>query len=242
MSPKVPGAQSRGDYSAVQVAVRVRPLLPKELLRSHESCITVDPELLRITLGHDRHFYCDHLFEESCCQEDVYSSSVQPLVDAFFQGFNATVFAYGQTGSGKTHTIGEANLCKFNNKRSFFQNAQSKSSAPWNRAADVFGWIDELVCFVLRLCCVTFVCSGSFLDEEQGIIPRAVADIFKLLDENDLTDFSVRVSYLEVYKEEFKDLLEVETASKDILIREDKGNIGMKHIPLFVLKYDKQLM
>lgn len=67
---------------------------------------------------------------------------------------------------------------------------------------------------------------GSFSDEEQGIIPRAVADIFKLLDENDLTDFSVRVSYLEIYKEDFKDLLEVETASKDIHIREDKGNIG----------------
>lgn len=176
MSPKLPAGQGKGDYSAVQVAVRVRPLLPKELLHCHESCITVDPELRRITLGHDRHFLCDHLFEESCCQEDVYSVSVQPLVDAFFQGFNATVFAYGQTGSGKTYTIGEANIC-------------------------------------------------SFRDEEQGIIPRAVADVFKLLDENDLNDFSVRVSYLEVYKEEFKDLLEVETASKDIHIREDKGNI-----------------
>uniref|UniRef100_A0A3Q2NXX0 Kinesin family member 7 n=1 Tax=Fundulus heteroclitus TaxID=8078 RepID=A0A3Q2NXX0_FUNHE len=172
MSPKVPAGQSRGDYSAVQVAVRVRPLLPKELLHCHESCITVDPELNRVTLGHDRHFVCDHLFEETCCQEEVYSGSVQPLIDAFFQGFNATVFAYGQTGSGKTYTIGEANI-----------------------------------------------------NEEQGIIPRAVADVFKLLDENDLTDFSVRVSYLEVYKEEFKDLLEVKTASKDIHIREDKGNI-----------------
>ncbi|XP_035992427.1 kinesin-like protein kif7 [Fundulus heteroclitus] len=176
MSPKVPAGQSRGDYSAVQVAVRVRPLLPKELLHCHESCITVDPELNRVTLGHDRHFVCDHLFEETCCQEEVYSGSVQPLIDAFFQGFNATVFAYGQTGSGKTYTIGEANI-------------------------------------------------SSFRDEEQGIIPRAVADVFKLLDENDLTDFSVRVSYLEVYKEEFKDLLEVKTASKDIHIREDKGNI-----------------
>ncbi|XP_070683662.1 kinesin-like protein kif7 [Pempheris klunzingeri] len=176
MSPKVSSGQGRGDYSAVQVAVRVRPLLPKELLHCHESCITVDSELRRVTLGHDRHFQCDYLFEETCCQEVVYSVSVQPLIDAFFQGFNATVFAYGQTGSGKTYTIGEANIC-------------------------------------------------SFRDEEQGIIPRAVADVFKLLDENDLTDFSVRVSYLEVYKEEFKDLLEVETASKDIHIREDKGNI-----------------
>lgn len=112
MSPKLPAGQGKGDYSAVQVAVRVRPLLPKELLHCHESCITVDPELRRITLGHDRHFLCDYLFEESSCQEEVYSVSVQPLVDAFFQGFNATVFAYGQTGSGKTYTIGEANICK----------------------------------------------------------------------------------------------------------------------------------
>lgn len=112
MSLKVPGGQGRGDYSAVQVAVRVRPLLPKELLHCHESCITADSELLRITLGHDRHFLSDYLFEDTCCQEEVYSVSVQPLVDAFFQGFNATVFAYGQTGSGKTYTIGEANICK----------------------------------------------------------------------------------------------------------------------------------
>lgn len=76
---------------------------------------------------------------------------------------------------------------------------------------------------------------GSFTDEEQGIIPRAVADIFKLLDENDLTDFSVRISYLEVYKEDFKDLLEVETASKDIHIREDKGSIGIKHVAVVML-------
>lgn len=113
MSPKLPTGQGRGEYSAVQVAVRVRPLLPKELLHCHESCITVDPELCRVTLGHDRHFLCDFPFEETCSQEEVYSVSVQPLIDAFFQGFNATVFAYGQTGSGKTYTIGEANICKF---------------------------------------------------------------------------------------------------------------------------------
>ena len=113
MSPKVPGGQGRPEDTAVQVAVRVRPLLPKELLHSHESCITADPEQCRVTLGHDRHFVCDYLFEETSCQEVVYTVCVQPLIEAFFQGFNATVFAYGQTGSGKTYTIGEANICEF---------------------------------------------------------------------------------------------------------------------------------
>ncbi|RXM91428.1 Kinesin-like protein kif7 [Acipenser ruthenus] len=176
MAPKAP-AQAKAEETLVRVAIRVRPLLPKELLHSHESCITADSVERRVTLGHDRHFQFDFVFEESSDQEEVSNTCVQPLVEAFFQGFNATIFAYGQTGSGKTYTIGEANI-------------------------------------------------SSVSDEEQGIIPRAVAEIFKLLDENDLSDFSVRVSYLEVYKEDFRDLLEVETASKDIHIREDdKGNI-----------------
>uniref|UniRef100_A0A673LIA7 Kinesin-like protein kif7 n=1 Tax=Sinocyclocheilus rhinocerous TaxID=307959 RepID=A0A673LIA7_9TELE len=170
------------EETTVQVAVRVRPLLPKEILHNHESCITADPEEKRVTLGNDRQFHCDFVFEENSTQEDVYTECVQPLIDAFFHGFNATVFAYGQTGSGKTYTIGEANI-------------------------------------------------SAFRDDEQGIIPRAVAEIFKLLDENDRIDFSVRVSYMEVYKEVFRDLLEVETASKDIHIREDeKGNVVLSGV------------
>uniref|UniRef100_A0A663N5Y4 Kinesin family member 7 n=1 Tax=Athene cunicularia TaxID=194338 RepID=A0A663N5Y4_ATHCN len=67
---------------------------------------------------------------------------------------------------------------------------------------------------------------ASINEDEQGIIPRAMAETFRLIDENDLIDYTVRVSYLEVYKEEFRDLLQVDTASKDIQIREDdKGNV-----------------
>ena len=38
-------------------------------------------------------------------QESAYFQLIQPLYDAFMQGYNCTVFAYGQTGSGKTHTL-----------------------------------------------------------------------------------------------------------------------------------------
>ncbi|XP_044835385.1 kinesin-like protein KIF7 isoform X4 [Mauremys mutica] len=170
-------AQPRAEETPVRVAVRIRPLLPKELLHGHEACLHGDPETNEVTLGRNRHFHFDAVFTESSNQESVYGACVQPLVEAFFEGFNVTVFAYGQTGSGKTYTIGEASVSSIN-------------------------------------------------EDEQGIIPRAMAETFKLIDENDLIDYTVRVSYLEVYKEEFQDLLQVETASKDILIREDdKGNI-----------------
>uniref|UniRef100_A0A8D2LVR9 Kinesin family member 7 n=1 Tax=Varanus komodoensis TaxID=61221 RepID=A0A8D2LVR9_VARKO len=165
------------EETPIKVAVRIRPLLPKERLHGYQTCLRSDPDKKEVTLGHNRHFQFDTVFTESADQESVYAACVQPLVEAFFQGFNVTVFAYGQTGSGKTYTIGEASV-------------------------------------------------SSISEDEQGIIPRAMAEAFKLMDENDLLDYMVRVSYLEVYKEEFRDLLQVETASKDIQIREDdKGNI-----------------
>lgn len=71
------------------------------------------------------------------------------------------------------------------------------------------------------------VSPASLHEDEQGIIPRAMAEAFKLIDEHDLLDCVVHVSYLEVYKEEFRDLLEVGTASRDIQLREDdRGNVG----------------
>lgn len=39
--------------------------------------------------------------------------------------------------------------------------------------------------------------------------------------------FDVRVSYVEIYKEELRDLLDLDTSSKDLHVREDdKGNTG----------------
>ncbi|XP_006867189.1 PREDICTED: kinesin-like protein KIF7 [Chrysochloris asiatica] len=178
---KLPGAEE----APVRVALRVRPLLPKELLHGHQSCLQVEPGAGRVTLGRDRHFGFHVVLAEDAGQEAVYQACVQPLMEAFFEGFNATVFAYGQTGSGKTYTMGEASV-------------------------------------------------ASLHEDEQGIIPRALAEAFKLIDENDLLDCLLHVSYLEVYKEEFRDLLEVGTASRDIQLREDdQGNVvlcGVKEV------------
>ena len=43
--------------------------------------------------------------------------------------------------------------------------------------------------------------------------------------------YSVKVSYIEIYKEELQDLLDLETSSKDLHVREDdKGNTGTNKI------------
>ncbi|NWW46709.1 KIF27 protein, partial [Pedionomus torquatus] len=160
----------------VKVAVRIRPLLSKEVLHNHQVCVRVVPNTQQIIIGKDRVFTFDFVFGKNSGQEEVYTVCIKPLLLSLTEGYNATVFAYGQTGSGKTYTIGGGHV-------------------------------------------------ASVAEDEKGIIPRAIQELFHLISENHNTDFHVKVSYIEVYKEELRDLLELETSVKELHIREDeKGN------------------
>ncbi|XP_030848491.1 kinesin-like protein KIF27 [Strongylocentrotus purpuratus] len=85
----------------------------------------------------------------------------------------------------------------------------------------------------------TFTIGGADVinipENEQGIIPRAIGHIFENIQNNHNRDFTIHVSYIEVYKEDLRDLLDMETSSKDMHIREDdQGNtviLGTSEIP-----------
>lgn len=68
--------------------------------------------------------------------------------------------------------------------------------------------------------------SAGVLEEDYGIILRAVKQLFQIMEENKhKTEYAVTLSYIEIYLEELRDLLDVETSSRDIYVREDdKGN------------------
>ncbi|XP_052556642.1 kinesin-like protein KIF27 isoform X2 [Tympanuchus pallidicinctus] len=160
----------------VKVAVRIRPLLSKEVLHNHQVCVRLVPNTQQIIIGKDRAFTFDYVFGKNSTQGEVYTVCIKPLLLSLTEGYNATVFAYGQTGSGKTYTIGGGHI-------------------------------------------------ASIVEDEKGIIPRAIQELFQHISENRNIDFRVKVSYIEVYKEELRDLLELETSVKDLHIREDeKGN------------------
>ncbi|XP_058491271.1 kinesin-like protein KIF27 [Solea solea] len=89
----------------VRVAVRIRPLLPKEKLHKHQECVQLVPGSSQVMFGSDRLFSFDHGFGPTVGQDEVYTSCVQPLVQYLVTGYNATIFCYGQTGSGKTYTL-----------------------------------------------------------------------------------------------------------------------------------------
>lgn len=68
-------------------------------------------------------------------------------------------------------------------------------------------------------------------DEDGGLIDRVAQDLFSLLGEkrknNGSLDATVRMSYMELHREELRDLLELHTMHKELHIREDeRGNTG----------------
>uniref|UniRef100_A0A915AUK8 Kinesin motor domain-containing protein n=1 Tax=Parascaris univalens TaxID=6257 RepID=A0A915AUK8_PARUN len=96
------------DSTAVRVALRIRPQGAREKLELCRICTAVTPGEPQVTIGGDRSFTYDFVFDQPTPQNTVYEKCVESLVDGTFAGFNATVLAYGQTGSGKTYTMGTA--------------------------------------------------------------------------------------------------------------------------------------
>ncbi|XP_034236761.1 kinesin-like protein KIF21A isoform X2 [Thrips palmi] len=94
------------EESSVRVAVRVRPQIAREVIDACRVCTAVTPGEPQVTLGSDKAFTYDYVFDMGLDQGTVYDTCVRDLVESSLDGYNATVLAYGQTGSGKTYTMG----------------------------------------------------------------------------------------------------------------------------------------
>ncbi|NXK18929.1 KIF4 protein, partial [Arenaria interpres] len=90
----------------VRVALRCRPLVPKEASEGCQMCLSFVPGEPQVVVGNDKSFTYDYVFDPSVEQEEVFNTAVAPLIRGIFKGYNATVLAYGQTGSGKTYSMG----------------------------------------------------------------------------------------------------------------------------------------
>ncbi|KAI9151015.1 hypothetical protein H9P43_009630 [Blastocladiella emersonii ATCC 22665] len=174
----------------ITVSVRLRPPANPESLQPQ--CVTQVEDRSQVLVHLDasasesplsstpsRAFTFDHVFGIAASQDEVYESCVQPLLEPFVQGYNATILAYGQTGSGKTFTMG---------------------TCP----------------------------NHDVPNDRRGIAPRLVEELLSMLP--DMNQRLIRVSYIELYQEEVRDLIDPEP-TQDVVIREDRhGNIVMQGV------------
>lgn len=162
----------------VRVALRIRPLVPKEIGEGCQQCIRCVPGNAQVVIGEDKAFTYDYVFDTLSKQEDLYTDTVIPLLEGLFKGYNATVLAYGQTGSGKTYSMGTAfTMC----------NETSKEQGVIPRLINtVFDWINE------RKEKTEFLLKASFLE----VLMEIYYTVRNRLSSNDATVILIRHVYM----------------------------------------------
>jgi len=97
--------------SSVKVVVRVRPwserekqasIVPVVSALSQEREISVIKEVYGKGTKKKHVYHFDEVFTNFTTQEEVFDTTLEPMIGDVLRGFEGTVFAYGQTGTGKT--------------------------------------------------------------------------------------------------------------------------------------------
>ncbi|GMH69323.1 hypothetical protein TrLO_g8416 [Triparma laevis f. longispina] len=96
----------------VQVVVRLRPMNDRENTLDTLPVVTASTSDRSITVikgsgsrQQRSQYEFDNVFGMYSTQEEVFNSTLRPVIKDVLNGFESTVFAYGQTGTGKTHTM-----------------------------------------------------------------------------------------------------------------------------------------
>ncbi|XP_035779488.1 kinesin-like protein KIF14 [Anopheles albimanus] len=186
---------TQGEISNLTVAIRIRPLSPKECVDSVANIVRVNGNELSVYAGPtadnlagvESRFTYDHVLW-SCNAEEkayvdqagVYNCLVHPLLDRAFEGYNTCLFAYGQTGSGKSYSMMGIDL------------DENYDDGP---------------------------------NPEAGIIPRFCQELFARIDAlKGRVHAEVEVSYFEIYNEKIYDLLSVTSAHGGVGLVGTPGN------------------
>ncbi|XP_035690313.1 kinesin-like protein KIF12 isoform X2 [Branchiostoma floridae] len=185
-------AGSDGEEDSVRVVVRIRP--PNDLENNRkDKVITQCPGKGALWVdnstsgGRPKQFTFDGVFGAETSQYQMFEScGIKKLLDMALDGYACTAFAFGQTGSGKTHTItGPMTMTR------------TPRAVPTNSGAEgtAFGFEDD---------------TGQDA-ELQGLIQRAFLYLFDSIGQRKRRDpstvYTLRATYLEIYNEQVKDLL-----------------------------------
>ncbi|PVD33129.1 hypothetical protein C0Q70_08578 [Pomacea canaliculata] len=91
--------------SKVKVIVRVRPPLTEDA----KVCVETSDSKVEIfnhrNIKETLQYEFSSVFDKTSTQQDIFSTSIRPLLEHAINGENVSIFAYGPTGAGKTYTM-----------------------------------------------------------------------------------------------------------------------------------------
>jgi hypothetical protein len=191
--------------SNVRVGVRIRPLTSLESSQNGHPILTASLHSSSLTLS-KRTFTYDAVFDDNVSQSDLYNNVRGELLDAFLNGYNATVLAYGQTGSGKTFTMGSEN---HGGSENYVHNCGGAEKDGSYSLSESDGLIPRFMADIFNILMGRRESSkNATLTEQQQ-------------QSDALIDFKLSATFLEVYGEDIHDLLDEDR--KSLPIREDSN-------------------
>ena len=189
----------------IRVVLRLRPQNKLENSKRGKSCVEIHKGSTKITvdapLEGECDFSFDRVFGDRAGQADVYDGAVEALAQKTMDGLDTALVAFGQTGSGKTHTMmgtGWENGIG----RKLGGDGDNASSAV---DTDLLLTNEDGKKIPMEL------------GEDTGMIPRLLRDMYqRMAKASHDTEFTVRVSYVEIYMEKVLDLLNPTNRSLEI--------------------------
>ncbi|KAI8052659.1 P-loop containing nucleoside triphosphate hydrolase protein [Thamnidium elegans] len=84
--------------------------------------------------------------------------------------------------------------------------------------------------------------TASGTEAEPGVIPRAIKEVFSYIEEDTAgREYLLRVSYMEIYNEKIKDLLNSENKTPEI-IEDKKNGVSVRNLKEVIVKTVKEVM
>jgi regulator of replication initiation timing len=197
---------ARASPEPIDVVLRVRPLTAAEL-KDGPSAVTVDPKQPGVVTIVPRNpalhnatiransqalFRFARVFDVDVSQQQLFTETACPLIHALFRGTNGLVFAYGTSNAGKTYTI----------------QGTPENPGILPRSLDViFNSIIAAKCrnkVATEVNEVVTAITGNCGDECAALPEYAREETIIPIDQD--AEYSVLVSYLEIYNEQCFDL------------------------------------
>ena len=175
--------------SKINVSLRVKPLSENEAVNEKNRMWVKISDNSIMNKRTNEIFQYDKVFSDDMGTQEIFDSQIKDIVQAAMNGINQTVFAYGQTSSGKTHTM----------------KGCPKAGKGQDASRDDMGIIPLSVMEIFRMC------------KQEGTKREGGGD--QVMENGKAArQYSISVSYLEIYNECVNDL--IEPANKNLEVRE----------------------
>lgn len=222
---------SNSAASFIKVSVRVRPLLSNESFTQepmvwgwNEKQIYLTPQNFPLNNNNNLHqhqhlqnnYAFDHIFHPESNNQEIFDKVVKDIVTSSLEGYHGSVFMYGQTSSGKTFTMNgtTTNRLSVESTTPIVPCITPPPPLPMMIADD----ISVLTAMTNEPPILPYPSSRT---NQIGIIAQTIYYCFDYIHNahqnnnngGNMRDYILKISYIEVYNEQIKDLLGIESSS-----------------------------